>query len=444
MFKKVSLIIFLSVLLGGFLILRPYLFKKATPPRIEDRLPEGDFIGRVNLLEIARESKGMLYKYEVPFRDLLTHEFILSQSKNYGLNLQKPVYFFGNEDGEWGSLISVTDSSKIFQGIERLQKVFKIKDTLINDDKVYHYKKENLYLCYDKNFMLVYKGTNIKVIHKKVTASNYGDIAPVWKSFLREAQYKNEYMVLYSNWPKMKESGVDVAMFAHDSDSTHFSLKSYVRFQDTLNVKMKAAGKGFKDGPQNSKILNIHLDVSNLRNKPNDPLFLLINKLGKRIGFPTNEFLNAWEGDLSFHEGGVQTIKESYIESELDENFNVTEVEKVKDVKIPGFSMLFSSNNKVNPLIGKLMTKGILTKDQKKFRFLYSPPLYMNWNKNIVMMHSGQKIPATTNTDKNHGTWIYNGVKVKFSLDSLSAKEAFGTLQFPVQKYLLQFENMLK
>jgi len=107
MFKKFSIIFILAAALGAFLFLRPYIFKKKDIPRLEDRLPDGDFIGRAYILDVARETSGMLYFNKVPFRDLFSYEFILGQGKLYGLNLQDPVYFFANEGGDWGALVHV-------------------------------------------------------------------------------------------------------------------------------------------------------------------------------------------------------------------------------------------------------------------------------------------------------------------------------------------------
>ena len=92
MFKKISLIFILAISLAAFLVLRPYIFKKTEAPLIVDRLPEADFLGRAYILDVARETSGMLFYHKVPFRDLFSYEFLLSQGKMYGLNLQK-FYF---------------------------------------------------------------------------------------------------------------------------------------------------------------------------------------------------------------------------------------------------------------------------------------------------------------------------------------------------------------
>ena len=113
MIRKTLTIVILAAALGAFLYLRPFLFQKPTSPRIVDRIPTADFIGKANVLDLARETSGMMFYHKIPFRDFTSYEFLLGQGKMYGLNLQKQVYLFGNESGDWGFLLEVSDSSKI-------------------------------------------------------------------------------------------------------------------------------------------------------------------------------------------------------------------------------------------------------------------------------------------------------------------------------------------
>lgn len=434
MFKKISLIFILAVALGAFLVFRPYLFTKKEPPTLEDRLPDADFLGRAYVLDVARETSGMLYFNKIPFRDLLSYEFILSQGKLYGLDLQQPVYFFGNESGDWGAMIPVSDSSKILDGIERLRKFADITDTIVDDNRVFHYKKQRAFLTYSSNYLLVYKGDQFTKIYQRVTYAKRHDRSPSWKAFLKQKQFKNEKLVIYSNWKKLKDYGIETAMFAHDSDSLSFHLKSYIKNIKPFNVSLKKDGLAIQSNEETSKMLNIHLNVQKLRKHPEDPLYKLLVTLGKKISFPTKEFLSAWEGDLSFREGGFQLAKETYIESVLDEDFNVSEVEKTKEVKVPGYTLLLSVNNKSNVFINKLFAKGIMTKEENKFRFLFSPLLTMSTMDNYLVFRSGQQLPKTELNSTNKGVWVQKGTRISFSLDSLNRKEAFGSIYIPFNR----------
>ncbi|MFN5845178.1 MAG: hypothetical protein ACK46O_05645 [Flavobacteriia bacterium] len=436
MFKKFTLIFILALALIAFLILRPYIFPKQEMPLVQDRLPDADFIGRAYVLDVARETSGMLYYHKIPFRDLFSQEFILSQGKLYGLNLQNPVYLFANEGGDWGAIVQVSDSSKIMEGIERLRKFIEISDSMYDEQRVYHYPKEKGYLTYSNNYMLLYKGEKFDSIFNRVTKAKRGDLTTTWKSFLRERQFKDDKLVLFSNWNKLKENGIETAIFAHDSDSISFSLKAYIRNKKPLNISMKKEGLNLKNGEFTSKMVNLHLDVTKLRNDPEDPLYKLLVKLGKKVGFPTKDFMNTWEGDLSFRQGGYQIVKETYIESVLDDDFNVTEVEMEKEVKVPGFTIMFSVNKSGPQLIRRLLSKGIITQNEDKYRVLFSPELCLTKKENYFIFHTGQYAPKTINDGNNSATWTQQGTKLEFSLDSISKYEVFGSIYIPVDRII--------
>ena len=141
MAKKVVVIILLAIALGAFLILRPLLFQTQVPPTIVDRLPDDEFIGRINVLSFARESQKITEKNKVAAKDFLSYDFLLSQSKNYGIDFQKNAYIFGNSSGEYGLLVELADSSKIISGINRLKIIYPIKDSTVESHKVFVLKK---------------------------------------------------------------------------------------------------------------------------------------------------------------------------------------------------------------------------------------------------------------------------------------------------------------
>ena len=199
---------------------------------------------------------------------------------------------------------------------------------------------------------------------------------------------------------------------------------------------MKKEGLNFKSGEFTNKMLNVHLNISKLRNAPEDPLYKWLVKTGKKVSFPTVEFLEAWEGDLSMRLGGYQLVKETYIESVLDEDFNVSEVVKEKEVKIPGFSVLFSVNKNGRKLINQLLSKGILTKEDGLYRFLYSPQLKMRNTNDYFIFHSGQFTPKMESHARNSGIWTQKGTKVEFTIDSLSRHEIFGNIYIPIDRIL--------
>ena len=436
MFRKGFFVLILATAVGSFIYLKPYFDGQREHPSFEDRLPKADFLGRCYLLDLARETTGMMFYNKIPFRDFFTQEFILSQGKNYGLNLQKPLYFFANENGNWGVLVEVTDSSKITPGIQRLKKILNLKDTLIYQQKTYKYESESGYLTYDKNWIFLYKGTQFTNDLKQILFAKKGGIAPCWKNFLAEKQFKDEKLVIYSNWSKLQEQGVEKAIFAHNSDSLSFSLLTYIKNAKPWNIRNKKEGISLLSKESTSKFLSVHLDISDLRKNNDDPIYKYLVKLGRRISFPTVDFLNAWTGDLSFKQGGSTIVKEEYVKSELDDEFNIVEVKRTKEVLVPGFSLLFSVNKQGPHLIRQLMRKGILRKDKNYYRFLTSPQLSMYQKDGNIVFYSGAQVPGMEVNSYNHGIWTENGTKLGFYLDSLGTNEVFGTIHIPIGRLI--------
>jgi len=432
--RKVFLIIFLAVALACFLFLKPFFFQKSTEARLIDRLPSADFIGRINILELARETSGMMYYHKLPFRDVTSKEFLLSQGKAYGLNLQKPIYIFGDESGDSGCLIYVRDSVKIAAGLERIRKSVNIKDTIIEKQKVFFSKKDNVFLHYGLNYLLIYRGNLFSKTLNYVLKAKYKKTLPLWNRFFKDENFKNEHLVIYSNWPKLIDAGLKTAIFAHDSDSLSFNLKCFLKKTKPFYIKQKDDGLAFSSVPNASKSVELHLDISELKMHLDDPFLLLGMNLGKRIGFPFIDFIKAWEGDLCFVEGGTQKTRENYIETELDENFNTTEVQKYRDVLVPGYSLYFSSNENGEKFINRLFAKGIMTSESEKIRILYSPLLSIRQGKGNIQLYSGNQAPRLMNSSKNSIVWTNKGTIYRFNIDSLNRHELVGSLQIPVKR----------
>ena len=436
MVRKVTFILFLLSLLIAFFYFRPLLTTAKPQPSLMDRMPDGDFIGRFNVLNIAKESNAMLYFNKIPFRDLITPEFLLAQGKSYGLDFQRPSYFFANVNGEWGTLIHVADSSKIYSGIVRLKKKIDLQDTIVGQQKVFSFKKKSAYITYGKNWIFLYKGKKLLKRMYHVMYSEKGDITKVWKKFSTEKQFQFEKLVLYSNYKNLIEKGITTAMFAHDTDSTSLKLKVYCRSNVPLSVTPKTEGIAFKNYYYTGRLMNIHMNINGLRKTKNDPFYKVMNGLSKRVSFPLNSFLNAWEGDISYHQGGSITVKEKVIESVLDENFNVSQVETLKEKKVPGFALLFSINNNIHDLLYQLFVKGILRKEGEHLRFLFSPAIKMKLTPNVAYFYSSDNVPMTEKSSYNGGVWTHNYTKYGFQLDSMNHKEVFGSVNIPVQRII--------
>lgn len=441
MYRKISLIFFLAIALAAFLILRPYIFGKKQLPTIEDRLPDADFLGHARILNIAKEVSGMLYYYKVPYREFLSEEFILAQAKTYGLQVQNPSYFFANEDESWGGIVELSDSSKVSAGIEKLRHLFQIKDTVIANHKVIVFEKGNGYLLYDKDYLMFYQGKEPGKTISRVVNAEVNQISTNWRNFLNEKHYLSKNLAICANWKPLTDATIHQAFAYPVIDSTHITLYSCLVSKDSLPFLMKRSGVNFSTGNYTNKLANIHIDHTRLKKNPDHPFNKYLVKQGQKIGFPTKQFLQAWAGDLSFSQGGFFTSKEKYIESELDEDFNVTEVTKWKDVKVPGFALMYSTNEKGSEFFKRLLSKGVITKQENGYYFLLSPPLKIRNTDKQQLFYSSSVPPKQSVDSISHINWTKNGTEFQFYVDSIKTFEFYGKLRFPMKR-ILESKNL--
>jgi hypothetical protein len=439
--RKVAFILLLTATLIAFFYIRSIILKPEERPSILDRMPSGDYIGKVQLLDVARESSSMLYYNKIPFRDICSPEFLLAQAKSYGLDLIKPAYFFANKQDEYGIVFEVSDSSKLYPGIMRIKKNTQIKDTIVGTQKAYKLKN-NLFITYGKDWLFVYSGKRFTRRMYHVLYSKKRDISQVWREFTKQKQFRDEKLVIYSNDKEILEKGVKTAMFAHDTDSTTFKLKTYIKTKHRIAISPKDSGVGFDNSHKKpEKSLNLHLNIEQLRKRKKDPSYLLMNEISKKVSFPLNSFLEAWEGDLSYSQGGTTIVKEKIIETKIDEDFNVTEVEGTQDKLVPNFALLFSINKNIHNLLFQLFNKGILRREEDKFRFLFSPSIKMKLTPSMIYFYSSDYIPKTVTSNQNDGILIHNKTKFAFQIDSMNQYESFGSIQIPIKNILQTYRN---
>ena len=120
----------------------------------------------------------------------------------------------------------------------------------------------------------------------------------------------------------------------------------------------------------------------------------------------------------------------------MDDEFNLIEVKSTRDIKVPGFSLLFSVNQKGNYFLKRLFQKGILRKEENYYRFFTSPPLSITKKDGYYIFYSGNYPSKIANENNNHGIWINKGTKISFSIDSINTREAFGSIHVPVERII--------
>ena len=430
MYKKIFIIIILAILLGLLLYIKPFKEKETESFKIEYILPEADLVGRIRVLDLLKETTDLLIFNNVKVRQFLTYEFILSIAKMYGIDLQSPVYIFANDRGDYGLVIPLLNSDKLNNAIERVQIDFAVSDSLMNNQKVYRLDDENIFFYKRKKYAVIYKGDYFSEIYKDLSRKS-NKTKESWKMLFSNPYFKNEHLVMYTKSKILNDLGVDHIYLAQDSDSTEFYLKSRIVMNDSIPFLMNQNGKTINFSDYSKRMVDLHLNFQQLNTHSKKVVASKFKNLSKKISFPIEDFVELWAGDLCFEEGGFYKITEKYIETELDENFETQEVEKVRERLIPRYKLMVSTTKPANAFINSLITKGIITKDEEQYRFLFSPLFDMKIYKNAFIFYTSEKIPRIVPSKENKLRWDYKSIEFNLDIDTTINNTIFGGVRIP-------------
>ncbi len=439
MWRKLLLILLLAGAFAALLFIKPWRSVEVIRPRIIDRLPVSTVIGQSNLLNLSKNLSQTLYYYQIPFRDVLSPNIILSRSKKYGVDSQNPVYFFINDSisgKDWGILFSVSDERKIELGIQRIAKSTEIRDTILNTKKMVYSPEFNIFFAYEKDWLLIYKGDHCTQILERITSSKINGIHPRWRNFLTVANFKHDDLIAEIKSDGLKKFGLKSTLIRLNNDSTHFILNTIAEHYDTIAFQLKDGGKGFPKHEFTRQLINLNLDFSYLKSHPDHPYNFVLDSIASKIGFPVDDFWQNFNGNIAFRRGGIEYIREKYIVSELDDDFNVTEVSKTRRVKISNFSLFVNTNKSSEILFNHVKSKGIISEDGKKYRFIFSPPFNQHLRDSSMTFYTSQYEPVVNPLLNNQILWTFNYTPVQFYIDSTATKTVYGRIRFPLKKFI--------
>ena len=436
MYKKLAFIVLLGFLLGVLLYLKPFKAPVQAISIIETFLPDADIVGSVSLLELLTESTDLMLFNQIAQRQFLTSEFVLSMAKQYGLDVQSSLYVFANERGDLGSVIPLYTSEKLKSALDRISLENHVTDTIIGQDRVYHLSDFRLHIFHRDNFLFIYYGDFFYEIYNDFIATKNRSIGTMWKGLFANDIYPDENLVLYSECKSLKSIGIDHAFVAHDSDSSGFQLKSYLSINDSIPFFVNDSGQAIKFSDRSKRTIDLHLNSKGFSAATKDLFIQKLSALTSKISFPISDFVEIWDGDFCFEEGGYYMVQEKYIETELDDNFEPTQIEKTRYKNVPRYSLMFTVKEPAEKLIQKLLEKGILTREDDQFRFLFSPQLKLKIDDSRVVFYSTKSPPKAYISHNNSVQWSVNGTELNFKVDSLKNKKIYGSLEIPMRKIL--------
>ena len=87
----------------------------------------------------------------------------------------------------------------------------------------------------------------------------------------------------------------------------------------------------------------------------------------------------------------------------------------------------------------KLFNKGIVSKNEEKYRILYSPPVKLHQTDTCIVFHTGKYIPELIQDSTNSLLWTVDYTPVQFYIDSTGVKSIFGRIHIPLKKIVRDY-----
>lgn len=430
--NRLTVIFLLVTLIGGFFIYRYYLLEEKPFPKIEDRLPDAAILGKINVIDFTDELKPLLFKNQIKYRDFIASDFILSQTKNSGINLQKPVYFYITEQDEFGALISVSDSSKVPSAVTRMKTFFDVQDTVVNGNVIYKLNEYNTYFCFERNWLFVYKGNQFIKNYFQVKYADHTSMKQCWKSFLNAGQSLNDKLSLYIRPKKLLKERLNHVLASINVDSTNVYVNTVIADNEYFPVQLKKEGINLTDDPSTAKhYVNLHLNIDSLRTLKNHFIYSFIKPYAKKVNFPLEDFIQGWNGDLSINVSGKKKVPESYIETEFDEDFNPIEVSKTRLVEKDMFSCVMSTTPQYRVFLDRLFAKGYLRRENNDYFFLMFSSVKLITKPDVFYLYTGRVPKTDTLNVASEGRVLFDNTNFAFKIDSTSQKEMFLNLTVP-------------
>ena len=430
MYKKISVIIILAILLGLVLYIKAFKEKESESFRIEYILPEADLVGRISVLDLLKETTDLLIFNNVKVRQFLTYEFILSMAKMYGIDLQSPVYLFANDRGDFGFVIPLLNTDKLNDAIERIEIDFKVSDSVIDDQKVYRIDNEDIYFYKSQKYAVIYKGDYFSEIYKDLSRKS-NKTRESWRMLFSNPYFENEHLVMFSKNKLLNDLGINHVYLAQDSDSTELYLKTRIVMNDSIPFLVNQNGRTINFSDYSKRMVDLHLNFQQLNMNTKKLVASKLKNLSKKISFPMASFVELWAGDLCFEEGGYYKITEKFIETELDENFETQEVEKVRERLVPRYKLMVSTVKPATAFINTLISKGIITKEDEQYRFLFSPLFDMKIYESAFIFYTSENTPRILPSKENKLRWDYKNIALNFDIDTTINNTIFGGVRIP-------------
>ncbi len=444
--RKILFFLALSIFLIGLFIFRPWEINKEEKARLIDRAPIGDYIAKADLLSLAESLSKITFYYHIPFRDKITPNVLLQQAKRYGVDIQSPSYLFLDEDDKelknFGILVSVTNKEKFRLLIQRLKTDFQIKERTFKNHKVYFDPSINSHLSYGDDWAVLYLGDNFNSFLYHIISGKHGSMLPRWETLCKKDSLLNDNMLICSaKKERLQQYDINEILFRLTNDSTKLNLTGEIDFLHNIPFSLRQQGPSYPFHLFSKHVINLHLNIDSLREKKQHPFYQFLKKQADKFDFSLQQFLSLWNGNIALRHGGIHYVKERYIETVFDENFNPVEVTKTKRKKVDALCFHLEINKNGDHFFNRLLEEGIITKDGNDYYFLFSPPLHLSKTDSSYTFYTGKYQPQLLYTRNNKVLWEINKARMIFTIDSLRRNKMFVNVEVHIKNWIEKFNR---
>ncbi|HEV7230405.1 MAG TPA: DUF4836 family protein [Bacteroidia bacterium] len=149
-------------------------------------------------------------------------------------------------------------------------------------------------------------------------------------------------------------------------------------------------------------LLHANLDLpnllKNLGSRTDDPRFA---HLFDKWHLNTKDVLSSFSGELDLGVNGLVHYQEKYVDYEYDAQFERKEVPKIRDARIPGFTMRLGleGNNAMTKILPALMADSQIVSFKTGYKLNNEIPVYFYPSANAILISSSAEIPQERKDD---------------------------------------------
>ncbi|MGB0933070.1 MAG: hypothetical protein ACPGU5_02245 [Lishizhenia sp.] len=363
----------------------------------QNRLVADECVGYVNLDVLEQQISTSFLMNKVPMLSMFN---LKNMRRKFGLETEQLFFSANLQNRTARAFIKVSDRDLLDQNLELLAKQNSLAKDSAEQYLVYSYPEKSFNAVRIDSVLLLTYALDIK--EEMNVFQNHTVLDSAWLDVLTKqgkpffAKIKNQDLVNYS---------VNQVSTTLDIDSV-FSFSFLVNKSDKFPFTIKSNFNSLSS-KQSNLFLDLTLENQTLTTHKYWSKF--IADWGRKISFPAEEFLKAWQGELHYAQGGKAFEKEIEIATVLDENFNVIERTKKITKEVEALQLMLTLDKVKKEILFEEMKKsGFLKQNAERYNFFIAPSLRTFQKNNHYYFYAGSALPKLKKSEDKRLLYFKN------------------------------------